>query len=141
MQISFVCMYIIVLYARAKCPPSGNKASIIIIIIIIIMLDTLGLVYTVPQIFNSTIASLLTFSADAPHVRSVGKPSMGIPSFLSHPTSRTPSLVAVLLGECTGRLNQHGAAAVNAKVNFSMLYLISEVVAGFHTKLYQVCCG
>ena len=32
-------------------------------------------------------------------------------------------------------------AGVNAKVNFSTLYLISEMVAGFHIKLYQVCCG
>ena len=31
--------------------------------------------------------------------------------------------------------------AVNAKVNFSMLYLISEMVVGSHIKLYQVCCG
>ena len=45
-----------------------------------------------------------------------------------------PSLVAGLLGECKGRLNQHAPpmvkAAVNAKVNFSTLYLISEMVAG-----------
>ena len=32
LQVSIVCMYIIVRYARAKCPPSGNKAVIIIII-------------------------------------------------------------------------------------------------------------
>ena len=32
-------------------------------------------------------------------------------------------------------------AAVNAKVNFSMLYLISEMVAGSRIRLYQVCCG
>ena len=30
-------------------------------------------------------------------------------------------------------------AAVNAKVNFSMPYLISEMIAGSHMKLYQVC--
>ena len=39
------------------------------------------------------------------------------------------------VGECIGRLNQHGAAhgfkaAANAKINFDMLYLSSGMVAG-----------
>ena len=32
-------------------------------------------------------------------------------------------------------------AAVNSKVNFNTLYLLSEMVAGSHIKLYQVCGG